>query len=388
MRTSASWCALAGTGAVLLLGACGGGDAQGPVYGSVTVSVVMTGAAPDRDGFQVVVDDTLVSVVGTDGSVQFTGLRGLHHRVRLSGLAPQCTPDQYLATITLSSGQDGDLSFAVDCPVPLKAGLVYWGFPFQQPWGLYRADGVTPLGTFLAPFPAAASDEPVLAPGGTRWVIRDRRGDIVVMNLDGSRAVNLTAKVGRQGIMFVWSPDGSQIAFKDNLGGIGIVAADGSSHRVFPGSAGTWWYPAAWSPDGRYLLTIRTGQEHGQQVSALDRMDLAAAGTTRLRTASSGLEITAAGYSRSGQAVTFAEGTYNAATLYRVPAAGGTPAPLLSGIGGRVWEVAWSRDDGELASIADGPAGRSVQITDAAGSTHRDLTPGVYAGPWGVYWTP
>lgn len=118
-----------------------------------------------------------------------------------------------------------------------------------------------------------------VSPDGRRIVFaRDVDGDIEVfqMDADGSAERRLTRMEGGDyGARF--SPDGQWIAFHHSAGDEGrimIMAADGSGIRTL--TAGGQHYGPAWSPDGRWILF--TGAPLGAQ--QFDLLMIPAAGGT------------------------------------------------------------------------------------------------------------
>jgi Tol biopolymer transport system component len=90
---------------------------------------------------------------------------------------------------------------------------------------------------------------------GPAWV----RGDVFVMNDDGSEQRNLSRAPGLDG-GHVWSPDGRKLAFlsrRDGKQEIYVVNADGSELRNLTRSPEHDFAPA-WSPDGRKIAFTRS----------------------------------------------------------------------------------------------------------------------------------
>ena len=81
------------------------------------------------------------------------------------------------------------------------------------------------------------------------------RGEIYVMNADGTNPINLTQSPERRDSSPSWSPDGRQIVFKSSgllLSGIFVMDADGANPRNLTNHVASDWSPA-WSPDGMQI---------------------------------------------------------------------------------------------------------------------------------------
>jgi len=104
---------------------------------------------------------------------------------------------------------------------------------------------------------------PVWSPDGSKLAfVSDRDGDweIFVMDANGSGQRQLTHNPGWDGSP-VWSPDGKQIAFETNRGGdmdIYVVSASGLGKRAVIEGPGQH-SESAWSPDGRRLACVGIG---------------------------------------------------------------------------------------------------------------------------------
>ena len=99
---------------------------------------------------------------------------------------------------------------------------------------------------------------PDWSPDGTRIVfasIQDGEPDVHVMNADGSNPVRLTDNPAQDGWP-AWSPDGTRIAFtslRDGNYEIYVMNADGSGQVNITNSEGNDW-DARWSPDGQKII--------------------------------------------------------------------------------------------------------------------------------------
>lgn len=102
---------------------------------------------------------------------------------------------------------------------------------------------------------------PSWSPDGTRIAFGGSRGDIWLINPDGSGKVNLTdtpPPLDEWGP--AWSPDGAQIAFTvrapNNLRGLYVINRDGSNRRNLRKHRLLMPFPV-WSPDGKYIVYNR-----------------------------------------------------------------------------------------------------------------------------------
>ena len=81
------------------------------------------------------------------------------------------------------------------------------------------------------------------------------RGEIYVMNADGTNPINLTQTPERWEHSPSWSPDGRQIVFKSSdllASDIFVMDADGANLRNLTNHVASDWNPA-WSPDGMQI---------------------------------------------------------------------------------------------------------------------------------------
>ena len=87
-----------------------------PTTGNLTVSTSTTGSNLDPDGYTATVDGGASQVVGTNGSITFSGLPAGSHTVVLSGVAANCTVSGGNSrTVNVPSGGTASASFSITC---------------------------------------------------------------------------------------------------------------------------------------------------------------------------------------------------------------------------------------------------------------------------------
>ncbi len=223
------------------------------------------------------------------------------------------------------------------------------------------------------------SESPTWSPDGTMLAFASNRSgnfEIYVRRVEGGQEVNVTNDPG-QDYQPAFSPDGNSIAFvstrSSRTGMVKIGAASGAEFRTFGGDV--WVVPAlggqarrlaedgnfpVWDASGRKVAYVSGTEDH----RAI--MEVAAEGGPPrpvLASKSSTWEIVRAQYSPGGRWITFE--TYVRQILI-LPAGGGTPRELLSGIS-HVWDPSGKR----LYYCTRDPVGgtrlQSVEIDEAAG---------------------
>lgn len=386
---TAPWRRLVGA-VIMLLVACGGGE--GPGTGAIEVSITSGGAAPDPDGYQLVLDDTLPLAAGPSAVVTVPDVPAGSHRLRITGLKANCYAEPYVHPFTVPDGGTAEGAIHVSCPAPLQAGLVYWASFFQGPRGLFQADssGQQPAAPVL-PFPNQMNGFPVLSRGRTRWLFTKSQNELVITDLDGGNEVNLTARSGIHAMDAGWSADGDRVMLTEpgSGGRHYVMYADGSGARRVIRPSGSRL--ADWSPDGRYLLFIRNtmGGPGALPGSYLERHDLETGATVSLFQSSTDTPVGAAAFTPDGLAVLFGltGGSGTSGSVHRVPASGGTAQPFIGGFKGAISRLTWSLAGTRLAILADSAFVTQVYVAPASGASHRMLTAPYLVRAYGPYWT-
>ena len=193
---------------------------------------------------------------------------------------------------------------------------------------------------------------PAISPDG-QWVAyySDARGvtDIWVKYVDSGATLNLTASLDmrlavRTNISgLAVSPDGASLAFygsrevTQSIFDTWVMPAPlgGTPRKLLQGMQG-----AQWSPDGKRLICILPGSSLGD---ALIVADADGSNAREILPATGGHHVHWPTWSRDGQSIYFIY-SYQAwnteqSEIYRVPAAGGTPEPVVRSIRRAVYPV-------------------------------------------------
>ena len=87
--------------------------------GGVVITTVTTGAAPDPDGYGVVLDGVDQGLIPANGQLSLTGLALGSHVVGLSGLAGNCSlQGDNLRAVTVAPGSSTAVDYAITCSAP------------------------------------------------------------------------------------------------------------------------------------------------------------------------------------------------------------------------------------------------------------------------------
>ena len=90
--------------------------APSPNAGTLHITTATTGADPDANGYTFAIDAGTAQPIGPNGSTNIGNVTAGTHSVRLSGLAGNCSVQaDNPQSLTLASGQTGNVSFAISC---------------------------------------------------------------------------------------------------------------------------------------------------------------------------------------------------------------------------------------------------------------------------------
>jgi WD40 repeat protein len=157
---------------------------------------------------------------------------------------------------------------------------------------------------------------PSWSPDGKRLVV-ERGGAIVVLRADGSGE-----RVVAAGMDPAWSPDGHRIAFSDGDDLYVVSIRLGGVRRLISG-LGSQNAPA-WSPDGHRLAYV----SEESATADVYVLQFRAGKITRL-TADDASEASPA-FTANGRSIVYVSDRTGVETLWRVPATGGTPLPVVA----------------------------------------------------------
>ena len=194
----------------------------------------------------------------------------------------------------------------------------------------------------------SSATDPVWSPDGSK-IAFVRSGDIWTANADGTNAALFVSGATNP----AWAPNGTTIAYVKTSDSH-IYERAGSTETQLTSGAGIDGDPA-FSPSGTKLVYERANG------GSYDLFVLTIGGGTATLVASGSDDVTAS-WSPDGTTIVFDEGS----TLFRVPAAGGTPTSL--GITGL--DPSYSPDGTKISYSAGGNLG----IADATGTNARTVT--------------
>jgi hypothetical protein len=226
--------------------------------GAVDVTVTMTGADPDANGFAVAVEgldftENASAPAAINGTRTVAGIAPGRHLVRLRGVAANCGDGDELRAreVDVVSSAKVAVAFRVVCtPATWIAYTVQYTVTNTEIF-VVRSNGSGD--TRLTDHPARDED-PAWSPDGTRIAFtsdRDGSRAVHVMNGDGSGVTRLTPTEAAS-YDPAWSPDGHLIAFvseRDGNAELYVMNADGTNQRRLTNHPAIDRDPA-WSPEG------------------------------------------------------------------------------------------------------------------------------------------
>lgn len=224
---------------------------------------------------------------------------------------------------------------------------------------LMGSDGSDPVPLTSSPH---ADAMPAWSPDGERLafvsaVDQASRGDICVINADGTGLHNLTRTADVFESAPAWSPDGAQIAYgtlRDGNDQIHLMDSDASGTRVIASDA-NW---PSWSPDGERIVFSSNRARTDQKLWVMNRD-----GSGQVVLAEGEGSLSEPSWSPDGQSIAFisASGSPDSADPVKwnedilVMAADGGPGRRVTTLPGNDhWPPAWSPDSSKLAFTADG----------------------------------
>lgn len=91
-------------------------SAPGPTTGTLRITTVTTGPAPDGDGYLLSVDGSAGQPIGTSATAVLANISAAQHSVELRGLATNCSVSgNNPVGVAIAPGETGRVSFAVTC---------------------------------------------------------------------------------------------------------------------------------------------------------------------------------------------------------------------------------------------------------------------------------
>jgi large repetitive protein len=117
-----------------------------PTVGSIRVTTATTGPNQDADGYRFAIDGGSAQAIGVNATATVDNLPAGTHRVRLSGLSPNCTLAASASReVPVTGGQTADVTFSITCvpPAPSAARSVVLANPKSVPTGATSTITVT-----------------------------------------------------------------------------------------------------------------------------------------------------------------------------------------------------------------------------------------------------
>jgi Tol biopolymer transport system component len=317
--------------------------------GSLEVTVVTAGSAPDADGYTLQVDDGSAMQVAATDTLALPDVQAGPHSLRLESMAPNCEVR-------------GDNPRNVDVPQATETRFDVTCVPPASQAIIYTSDRV--------------ADDAIM--------------DIFQRNPDGTGLVNLTNTPAEDEREPVWSPDGLQIAFVPfDRNEILVMDAHGANRRVLI-SGLSFANGVQWSPDGNLLLFSR---DNAASVSELATLTLSSRQLRVLARAPDSGQLTGFRWSPDGSRVAFSVVDFGpnpkVSSIATGGDSGGGPTVLLAVTDQKLSVGSWSPDGTTIAYTAERSDGRrDIYLMAADGTsppTNLTNSPGLYGN---LTWAP
>jgi serine/threonine protein kinase/sugar lactone lactonase YvrE len=229
------------------------------------------------------------------------------------------------------------------------------------------------------PQPAPETAQEQIAFGSDR---DDRRGEIYLINADGSGLERLTNSPGADEGP-AWSPDGSQIAFQSDHDGdyeIYVMNADGSERTQLTSNNSIRDMDPAWSPDGTRLVFQ---SDRDTPLGSFEIYVMNADGSAPTRLTDDPEYDGCPVWSTDGARVAFLSNRNGSGGIY-VMNADGTEPQLLADDGAC---PAWSPDGNRIVFTSNRDGNSEIYVMNADGSGQANLSQQP-AFDYGPAWSP
>ena len=362
-----------------VIAACGSSDrSTGPRerFGTLVIRAVTSGESRDV-AYLAFVDSEPARLLMAESFVQLDSLAPGQHRLRLSGVAPNCTlSGAATRTLTIASGASLTDSVVVVCasaPPRIMFGHSPDGI---GDYDLYvaSADGSGPTRVTHA-----SAYHGQWSPDGTHLAYMSPRSgyhQIYVSDTTGANEVQLTSDSSAHDYPR-WSPDGSRIAYTKDQS-TWVMNADGSNQHLLLASSFT--DAVSWSPDGNQIAF------GGMEVFVMNADGSHYHGLTYTPDHYS----TAPVWSPDGTRIAFITSRDSAATdIYMMNADGTNQTALThSPYGVANEQIAWSPDGTRLAFRSNQPDSHpNIYTMNPDGTDVTDITHSI-GDNYGPTWHP
>jgi Tol biopolymer transport system component len=357
--------------------ACGSSDRvtrPSEPFGRLVIRATTSGESRDV-AYLAFVDSEPARLLMADSFLQFDSLAPGQHRLRLSGVAPNCSLGG-AANRTLTITSDASLIDSVEVACESVAPRILYGSSRDGDYDLYvaNADGSGPTR-----ITTASAYHGQWSPDGSHLVYMSPRSgyhQIYVSDTNGLNEIQLTSDSAAHDYPR-WSPDGSRIAFTKDQS-TWVMNADGSdAHLVL---ASSFVDAVSWSPDGNQIafggLEVFVMNADGTHYHAL--------------TYTPNHNSTAPVWSPDGTRIAFITNRDSAASDIYVMNADGTNQIALthSPYGVANEQIAWSPDGTRLAFRSNQPDSHpNIYTMNVDGTDVTDITHSI-GDNFGPAWHP